>query len=73
MPRRLSHIIAGWPELKNHPKRLPIVWVKRIFRFLFVRRGGKVSLSALRKGKERISLLRLYGLLPGDGKRQKER
>ena len=68
-----SHIIAGWPELKDHPKRLPIVWVKRIFRFLFVRRGGKVSLSALRKGKERVSLLRLYGLLPGDRSRQKER
>ena len=66
-----SRIMAGWPELKDHPKRLPAVWVKRLFRFLVIRRGGRVGLPAFRKGKERVALLRLYGFLPA--RRRKER
>lgn len=58
--------LAGdYPELKAHPALLPLVWQKRLLRYL---RGAGASRAdkpaeTLRLGRQRLALLREYGIL----------
>ena len=54
-----------YPELKAHPARLPLVWQKRLVRYL---KGAAAAaddspLESVRLGRRRLALLREYGIL----------
>ena len=54
-----------YPELKAHPARLPLVWQKRVFRYLkqAAASRGDSPAETVRLGKQRLALLRTYGIL----------
>ena len=54
-----------FPVLKEHPLMLPLVWGKRLVRYLKSSASNPSDQPAetLRLGKERLSLLREYGIL----------
>ncbi len=51
-----------YPYLKKHPWLLPVAWASRIFRFA-VRGGSNGAAKAMQIGKERIGLMKQYGIL----------
>ena len=56
---------AQYPELKNHPGRLPVVWIKRLLKYAKETHAAENNRAgeALRIAKERTELLRLYGII----------
>ena len=53
-----------YPYLKKHPWLLPAAWVQRAWSYLTKREHGAVSPSeTLKIGRERIELLREYGMI----------
>ena len=54
-----------YPELKEHPARLPLVWQKRLARYLKRAAASPEDRPAdtVRLGKQRLELLRSYGIL----------
>lgn len=60
-----EQLMGQYPELQQHPTRLPIVWLKRIAKYtreLTQHRGGS-STEALRIAAERRELLKTYGII----------
>ena len=58
--------LAGrYPVLKEHPGRLPLVWQKRLLRYLreSARSHEDSPAETLRLGRRRLELLREYGIL----------
>lgn len=65
--------MAGkYPYLNRWPVLLPVAWGQRIFHYLRESRGqgvGGAASESLRLGRERVELLRQYGILDGkDGR-----
>lgn len=56
---------ADYPALKAHPALLPLIWQKRLAQYLLHAIGSKEDQPAetLKLGKERLALLREYGIL----------
>ncbi len=54
-----------YPILKEHPGRLPLIWQKRLIRYLKNARQdrGDSPAETLRLGRQRLGLLREYGIL----------
>ncbi len=54
-----------YPELKEHPARLPLVWQKRLARYLKQAAASPTDrpTETVRLGKQRVELLRSYGIL----------
>ena len=54
--------LAGrFPYLKKAPWLLPLAWIQRILRYRQERPGA--SAEALKIGKERVELMRTYGII----------
>ena len=53
-----------YPWLKDKPWLLPAAWASRIGSYLKESRSGNSSAEALKIGKERVELLKYYGILP---------
>ena len=56
---------ADYPTLKAHPARLPLIWQKRLAQYLVhaLRSAEDSPAETLRLGKQRLALLREYGIL----------
>lgn len=52
-----------YPYLAKHPWLLPVAWTQRIWHYLKTRDAANTPGEALRIGKERILLMKSYGLL----------
>lgn len=59
---------GDYPLLKEHPAALPLVWQARLLRYLkhAGAAAGDLPTETLRLGKQRLSLLREYGILDPD-------
>lgn len=60
-----ANLEGRYPYLKDHPYLLPAAWCSRIWEYARNRgsnRGGNTS-EALKIGRERIELMKLYGIL----------
>ncbi len=61
-------LLPQFPELKDHPGRLPLVWAKRIHSY--IRENLTVddnnALASLRIARERTELLELYQVISGN-------
>lgn len=59
-----SALEGRYPYLKKHGWLLPAAWVQRGWSYLFSREGGPVNpAESLRIGRERVELLRKYGII----------
>lgn len=57
-------LIGRYPYLKKHGWLLPAAWVQRAWNYMFKRNYGPVSPSeSIRIGKERIQLMKRYGII----------
>ena len=57
-------LLSSYPELKTHPRRLPLVWVKRAFRYAKSTPSAPSSSSrTLSLARSRVELLRFYGII----------
>ena len=58
-------LVSRYPELKDRPARLPIVWIKRIAKYAKETQTTENNRTAdsLRIMKERKELLKLYGII----------
>lgn len=66
LPR--SAMAGNYPYLNRWPVLLPVAWGQRIFHYLRENRNQSVSGAAaesIRLGRERVELLRQYGILDG--------
>ena len=56
---------SQYPYLKKHPYLLPVAWCSRLRKYIFRRRRKEDdnAADALKIGKERIELMRLYGII----------
>ena len=61
----------GRPWLVGRPWLLPVAWAQRVGRLLFDSKWSRITLSSLKEARQRLKLLRRYGLLTG--KRDNER
>ena len=63
-PRR-EFMIASQPELVEKPWLLPVYWIKRFGRFLRHNKdnGGGLASESVKISRERIALLKKYGVL----------
>ena len=62
LPRKMLE--GRFPYLRKHPWLLPLAWAQRAWGYLKKRRSGGVQPSeSLRIGKERIELMKKYGLI----------
>lgn len=52
-----------YPCLKKHPWLLPGAWIFRILHYLRHRGGGSDTAESLRIGRERVELLKKYGII----------
>lgn len=59
-----SSLSGRYTYLKKCPLLLPVAWVQRIWNYLFVNTNGPVSpTESLRIGRDRIELLKEYGII----------
>ena len=59
-----SKLESQYPELKQKPILLPVVWCKRIVRYIKeTRAGDSDTAKTLSIAKERVALLRYYGII----------
>lgn len=58
-------LIRQYPELEQHPARLPIIWVRRMFRYYRETKTTENDNTAesLRIAQERKALLKQYGII----------
>ena len=72
--RTLFPTLAGmkrrYPYLERLPWLLPIAWIQRICHYLMAQGAGNTPGEALRIGRERVSLMKRYGLLSDQPARQ---
>lgn len=61
----------GRPWLVGRPWLLPVAWVQRAGRLMFDSKWSRITLGSLKEARQRLGLLRRYGLLTG--KRDNER
>ena len=61
----------GRPWLVGRPWLLPVAWAQRAGRLLFDSKWSRITLGSLKEARQRLKLLRRYGLLTG--KRDNER
>ena len=54
---------GDYPALKAHPALLPLIWQKRLARYLLQSSRTDSPSETLRLGKKRLALLREYGIL----------
>lgn len=54
---------GDYPALKAHPALLPLIWQKRLARYLLQSSRTDSPPETLRLGKKRLALLREYGIL----------
>ena len=59
----MSVMVKSYPYLEKRPWLLPPAWLQRIIRYLNSRDADNTPGEALRIGKERVSLMKTYGLL----------
>ena len=67
----VAQLQDGRPWLVGHPWLLPVAWVQRAGRLLFDSKWSRITLGSLKEARQRLKLLRSYGLLTG--KRDNER
>ncbi|MGM9537489.1 MAG: nucleotidyltransferase family protein [Candidatus Onthomonas sp.] len=68
----LDAMAGKYPYLNRWPVLLPVAWGQRIFHYLRENRGqsvGGAAVESVRLGRERVELLRQYGILDGKDKR----
>ena len=60
-----EQLLGQYPELQQHPVRLPIVWLKRIAKYAhsLAQHSGGNSAETLRIAAERRELLKTYGII----------
>lgn len=59
---------GSFPILKKHPCALPFVWIVRIWRYATDGKNGPVDpKESLKIGRERIALMRKYGIIDNEG------
>ena len=68
LPRTLfpdrSRLLAQYPYLQQQPYLLPVAWTQRLWRYARSLKDNRVNPSeSARIGKERLALLRQYGLI----------
>lgn len=58
-------LLRDYPELKAHPTRLPLVWVKRLMKYRNETKNDETNSASesIRIAKEREALLRLYRII----------
>lgn len=58
-------IINSYPELEEHPWKLPVCWVRRWSKFLKYRKlsSGNLAAESMKISKRRIELLKKYDIL----------
>lgn len=58
-------LVGSYPELKDHPGRLPIVWIKRLWRYRkeTKKTANNDTMETLRLGKQRTELLKQYKII----------
>ena len=62
-PKR-AYLERRYPYLKKRPYLLPVAWVQRIVHYAGERSGADNSASgSIKLGKERIELMKLYGIM----------
>lgn len=62
LPRK--DLDGRYPYLRKRPWLLPAAWAQRIWKYVFDRRGGRVSASeSLKIGRDRIELLKEYDII----------
>lgn len=62
-PKR-AYLERRYPYLKKRPYLLPVAWVQRIVHYAGERSGADNSASgSIKLGKERIELMKLYGII----------
>lgn len=66
----LSSMEKRYPYLAEQPWLLPAAWTQRIGSYLKARDASNTPKEALRIGHERVSLMKEYGLLPGQPVKQ---
>ncbi len=66
----VSSMTKDYPYLTKRPWLLPAAWMQRISRYLKSRDGNNTPGEALRIGRERVSLMKEYGLLSGKSVKQ---
>lgn len=59
----VSQLQDGRPWLVGHPWLLPVAWVQRAGRLLFDSKWSRITLGSLKEARQRLKLLRRYGLL----------
>lgn len=67
----VAQLQDGRPWLVGRPWLLPVAWVQRAGRLLFDSKWSRITLGSLEEARQRLKLLRRYGLLTG--KRDNER
>ena len=67
----VAQLQDGRPWLVGRPWLLPVAWVQRAGRLLFDGKWSRITLGSLKEARQRLKLLRRYGLLTG--KRDNER
>ena len=67
----VAQLQDGRPWLVGRPWLLPVAWVQRAGRLLFDSKWSRITLGSLQEARQRLKLLRSYGLLTG--KRDNER
>lgn len=72
--RTLFPALAGmkrrYPYLERLPWLLPVAWIQRIWHYLMAQGADNTPGEALRIGRERVSLMKRYGLLSDRPARQ---
>lgn len=59
-----SRLLTQYPYLQQHPYLLPIAWTQRLWRYAQSLKDNRANPSeSARIGKERVALLRQYGLI----------
>lgn len=58
-------LIRDYPELKEHPAKLPLVWIKRLVKYSKETKNStnNSAVESIRIAKEREELLRLYRII----------
>lgn len=62
----VAQLQDGRPWLVGRPWLLPAAWAQRVGRLLFDSKWSRITLGSLEEARQRLKLLRRYGLLMGE-------